>query len=48
MKSKKDKKFNWPDISFPPINLWCLMSAYNFYNLRDGQGTEKVTMEVTK
>lgn len=27
----KRKKINWPDISFGPVNLYTMVSAYYFY-----------------
>lgn len=27
---------NWPDLELPPINLWVLISAKDFYNMSGG------------
>lgn len=27
-----ESQLQWPDLTFPPINLWVLQSAYNFYS----------------
>lgn len=26
-------EIDWPDLSFPPVNLWIVMSAEDFYKL---------------
>lgn len=31
-------QITWPDLSFPPVNLWVVMSAEDFYKLKEMYG----------